>query len=133
MSDVDPKHDPRSFPEIPPRIAFSTGPIISRPQDELIDHVANVLLFLLSNSTPSSLSLKDIFMMLERKVLFKALRIFNGHQAHTAEFLQVLTTTLSAKIRRYQIDNARVKAAPSNGFATNQANEPSTQVPREGG
>lgn len=131
MPNVEPKHDTRSLPNTPAKGAFSTTPTPSRPQEELVDHVANVLLFLLSNTPPSGLSLKDVFMMLERKVLFKALRLFNGHQAHTAEFLQVLTTTLSAKIRRYGIDNARWKTAPLNEFATTMADRPSRQEPRE--
>jgi hypothetical protein len=71
-------------------------------KDELIEHMANVLILLLTNSNNHGPSLKELLVDLERNAVNKAILLFSGHQAKTANFLHVLPTTLSAKLRKYE-------------------------------
>jgi hypothetical protein len=64
--------------------------------------MANVLILLLTNRDDPGPSLKELLVDLERNALNKALLLFSGHQAKTADFLHVLPTTLSAKLRKYE-------------------------------
>jgi len=68
-----------------------------------LDHLTDELLSLLSQGGPDRPSLKAVMESLERNVIVRALTTFNGHQAKTAAFLQLLPTTFSAKMRKHKV------------------------------
>lgn len=71
--------------------------------DKALDQMADALMGLLRKVTAEERSFKGVFETLERTVIVKALSARNGHQAKTANFLRLLPTTLSAKMKKHKI------------------------------
>jgi DNA-binding protein Fis len=81
-----------------------TSPPLSAGDDErALDQVADVIGSLLKKADAKDLSFKTVFATLERNVIVKTLSAFNGHQAKTANYLGLLATTLSAKMKKHGI------------------------------
>lgn len=93
----------KGLPSTPSRPGFGE-PLSPRPfAEKILDQVTDVLTLLLTKENAYGLSIKEVFDALERKMIVKALSIFNGHQKKTANFFHLIPTTFCAKMKKHKI------------------------------
>lgn len=83
--------------------SYGVASPVPKVEQRGMDDLSELMFALMLERRGSGTSIKKLLEDLERRIIMKVLRECGGNQAQTARFLNIKTTTLCEKIKKYGI------------------------------
>jgi|GEM_PF-1907234 len=83
--------------------SYGVASPVPKVEQRGMDDLSELMFALMLERRGSGTSIKKLLEGLERRIIMKVLRECGGNQAQTARFLNIKTTTLCEKIKKYGI------------------------------